>query len=384
MATSQNCRTKNRLNMAKGSLSGIDSLVGDKTNGLRFGSGASRPVMPATPVDNWHLDRILGACKDVRIRRRPSLANRASDMIAASKQPTFQRAGFASTLLIVVVLLLPAVALAQSGAPKGNPRLASLGIEIWPEYDRPAALVILKAALAEGVKLPAAVALRLPAASGGPSAVAFSATADGKLLNLKHERAVAGDFVMLKFEIPERFFHVEFYEPIATNLPSRTYRYAWPGDLAAERVRVLVQEPASASAVSVEPNLDLSSIGADGLRYRAAELGAHEAGKPLPIVVRYTKLDTRTSANILKPKAGDLPFAAAPLPSATAASGGLPGWALALAGIVMLSLVGGVSFLWWRRRESPSAPPVALPCVKCGAPQISGNRFCGKCGAKLA
>jgi len=304
-------------------------------------------------------------------------------MIATSKRQTFQRTAFASTLLIVVFLLLPVVALAQTGgAPKGNPRLASLGIEIWPEYDRPAVLVILKAALAEGVKLPAAIALRLPAASGGPSAVAFSATADGNLLTLKYERTVAGDFVTLKFEIPERFFHVEFYEPIATTLPSRIYRYAWPGDLAAERVRVVVQEPASASAVSVEPNLDLSSTGTDGLRYRAAELGALEAGKPLPVVVRYTKVDTRTSADILKPKAGDLPFAAAPPLSATAASGALPGWALALAGIVMLALGGGVAFLW-RRRQSPSAPPAALPCVKCGAPQISGNRFCGKCGAKL-
>jgi hypothetical protein len=28
--------------------------------------------------------------------------------------------------------------------PVGNPRLASMHMEIWPEYDRPAVLVILK------------------------------------------------------------------------------------------------------------------------------------------------------------------------------------------------------------------------------------------------
>jgi hypothetical protein len=313
-------------------------------------------------------------------------------MIAASKRPTLPRAGFASTLLIVVGLLLPAFALAQAGAaPKGNPRLSSLSIEIWPEYDRPAALVILKAALAEDVKLPAAVTLRLPAASGGPAAVAFSATADGNLLNLKHERASTGEFITLKFEIPERFFHIEFYEPIATTLPARSYRYAWPGDFAAERVTVVVQEPASANAISVEPNLDLASTGQDGMRYRAAELGALEAGKPLPIVVRYTKLDLRTSAEIVKPKAGDsaLPAAAPPsatalAPPAAAASGGLPGWALALAGMVMLGLVGGVFFLWWQRRESAAAAPAQRTCAKCGAEQLPGNRFCGQCGKKLA
>lgn len=115
------------------------------------------------------------------------------------------RADFASRLgmLVLAMLLLPVLALAQTGgAPKGNPRLASLNIEIWPEYDRPAALVILKAVLAQGVMLPAAVTLRLPASSGGPSAVAFSSTAGGDLLNLKHERESAGEFVTLKFDVP--------------------------------------------------------------------------------------------------------------------------------------------------------------------------------------
>lgn len=295
-------------------------------------------------------------------------------------------AGFASRLamLALAMLLLPAFALAQTGgAAKGNPRLASLSIEIWPEYDRPAALVILKGALAEGVKLPAAVALRLPVASGGPAAVAFSATPDGNLLNLKHERASAGEFVTIKFEVPGRFFHIEFYEPIATTLPARSYRYAWPGDLAAERVTVVVQEPAAANAISVEPNLELASTGQEGLRYRAAELGALEAGKPLPIVVRYTKLDMRPSAEIMKPKAGEAPAAAASTAPAVAGAP-FPGWVLGLLAVALLAVGASLLFFWWRRR---AARPATLPhgaCTQCGAPRVPGNRFCGDCGAKLA
>ncbi len=172
-------------------------------------------------------------------------------------------------LLALAALLLPALALAQAGgAPKGNPRLASLSIDVWPEYDRPAALVILKAALAEGTKLPAPVTLRLPAAAGGAAAVAYAATADGNLLNLKHEAVPAGDHVTLKFTAPERFFHVEFYVPIATGAPARSVRYVWPGDLAADRVTVVVQEPATATDVAVEPKLDGISAGQDGLKYR--------------------------------------------------------------------------------------------------------------------
>ena len=295
-------------------------------------------------------------------------------------------------MFALTMLLLPALVLAQAGgAPKGNPRLASLNIEIWPEYDRPAALVILRGALAEGVKLPAAVTLRLPAASGGPAAVAYSVTADGNLLNLKHERATAGEFVMVKFETPERFFHVEFYEPIATNVPARTFRYVWPGDSAVERVTVIVQEPASATEISVEPKLDGSSKGQDGLQYRVAELGALEAGKSLPITLRYTKAGTRPTAENLRPKASELPAPAIaapsanlPAPAAVAASGGLPDWALPLAAFAIFGLLGAVLILWFWRRQSRSAMATGVNCAKCGAAQAAGNRFCAKCGAKMA
>jgi hypothetical protein len=287
-------------------------------------------------------------------------------------------------MIALALLVLPAFALAQTGGvPKGNPRLASLNIEIWPEYDRPAALVILRGALAEGVKLPAAITLRLPAASGGPGAVAYSTTADGNLLNLKHERANSGEFVTLKFEVPERFFHVEFYEPIATGAAARAYRYVWPGDLAVERVTVVVQEPVSASEISVEPRLEGQSTGQDGLRYRTAELGKLEAGKQLPIALRYTKLDATPS----KPKATEQPVpVTAPAPAMAAAPSlrrpaqdcrmVLPLAAMALLGYserCSFSGGGGAS----RRRQ-----PATQFCAKCGAAQAPGSRFCATCGAR--
>jgi len=298
----------------------------------------------------------------------------------------------AASLLALALMLLPALGLAQGGgAPKGNPRLASLNIEIWPEYDRPAVLVILRAALAEGVKLPATVTLRLPAASSGPSAVAHSTTADGNLLSLNHERAKAGEFIAVKFVTPSRFFHVEFYEPIPTTDAARNFRYVWPGDLAVDAVTVIVQEPASATGVSVEPRLATLSTGQDGLHYRMAELGALEVGKPFPITVRYTKADARPSADSLKPKAPDSsapaiapPPASMAAPAAAATSSGLPDWALPLAGLALLGLLGTGVILWWWRRESKIARPATRFCAKCGAPQAADSRFCSTCGAKAA
>lgn len=280
--------------------------------------------------------------------------------------------------LVLAFMLLPALAADPAGrsASKGNPRLASLQIEIWPEFDRPAALVILKGELAANVVLPVAVSLRIAASSGGPTAVAASTAASANLFNLKYDRKDAADFITLRFEAPERFFHIEFYDPLATRTPERDYTYVWPGDLAAARLSVIVQEPAAASNLSVQPNLDAVATGQDGLRYRSAELGAFEAGKQQPIKVRYTKTDSRTSSEILQLKTPD----ASPVPST---GSGKPsfGWVLVLGGAPVLLIGAAAALLWWRRRRKASGAQSAGFCSKCGAQSAPGDRYCPKCGA---
>ena len=302
---------------------------------------------------------------------------------------------FASRILtlILAVMLLPAFAAAPSArdVAKGKPRLASLQIEIWPEFDRPAAaLVILKGEIAAGVPLPAAVSLRIPAASGGPTAVASSATMGGNLANMKYDRKDAGDFITLTFDAPERVFHVEFYDPLVTTAAGRSYTYAWTGDLAADRLNVVVQEPATASDLSVQPPLDAAAAGPDGLRYRSAELGAFQAGKRLEVKVRYTKTDPRTSVEIVKPKSPD----ASQLPTAQLKTGPFdnPGPSKAELAIWLVGSVAALglgiwaAMMWWYGRKGlPESPPSgARFCRKCGAPSARGDRFCSKCGAKLA
>ena len=313
----------------------------------------------------------------------------ATELLQRIKADGVIARAFSRLLLILAAALLPGLAASQpgTGALKGNPRLSNLSIQIWPEYDRPAALVILNGELPVGAALPAVVSLRLSAATGGPHAVA-AATGEGATpFNVPYERENAGDFITLKFETPQRFFHVEFYEPLATGTPERNFTYVWPGDLAADRVTLVLQQPAGATGLSALPVLDAASAGQDGLSYRSAELGALEAGTPLPITVRYTKADARTSAEILRPKAPD-PLATQGFfpPPTSADSKGLPGWILASAGAAVLAILAGGSIFWWRRRNKMSAAPAGGVrfCTKCGAKPSAGDRFCAKCGARLA
>jgi len=308
----------------------------------------------------------------------------ATEDLAARRAPRIARA---LALLALAATLMPALAAGPaSGAAANNARLENMQIEIWPEYDRPAALVILRGELAGDVALPAAVSLRIPASTGGPAAVAFTSEKGGKLLNLAHDRANAADFITLRFTVPGRFFHVEFYDRIASGTGERTYKYLWPGDLAVNWLDLVVQEPAGASGVGVKPDLVESSAGPDGLRYRSAQLGPAERGKPVAIEIRYTKTDPRTSAQILNlnapapvPQAGPAPLAA-PSPGPKEPSWFFP--ALGAAALLVAAAAAGF-VLWWRRREHAGPAASAGYCSKCRNEVVAGDRFCSKCGAPL-
>lgn len=282
---------------------------------------------------------------------------------------------------LVVALLAAALQTPVAGPVSAleNPRLAGLQIEIWPEFDRPAALVILRAELSTDAALPAPVSLRIPASSGGPAAVAAAASADSELLNLPYERTDTDEEITLTFTAEQRFLHIEFYDRLETDSPERSYTYVWTGDFAAERASVRVQEPAAASDLSTEPEMSEGSVAADGLRYRRADLGALEAGETLPITVSYRKTDARTSAEILG-------LATDPPANAPSDSGdGMAPWLLLPAAAVALVVGAGLATLWHRRWAGyAGVPETRAERRRRGGPQASGEtRFCRQCGIQL-
>ena len=146
-------------------------------------------------------------------------------------------------IFAIMPLLAPAAAPPTRSAAEAKPRFASLQVEIWPEFDRRGeVLVILRGELAADLALPATVSLRIPASSG-TTAVAFATAPNSQLFNLEHERTYSEAFITLRFKISQRFVHVEFYDRLAPDMPTRrfTHRYVWPGDLAVDRLSVLFQ-----------------------------------------------------------------------------------------------------------------------------------------------
>ena len=77
------------------------------------------------------------------------------------------------------------------------PSLGRLDVALWPEYARPAVLVLYRARLDPASPLPARVRLPMPASVGPPHAVASRAT-DGRLLLADHAIEVEGDWAWVE------------------------------------------------------------------------------------------------------------------------------------------------------------------------------------------
>ncbi len=310
----------------------------------------------------------------------------------------------AGALLILTLSLSAHPAQAQ-----GTITLSALTIELWPEFDKPATLVLLKGTLASSVKLPAQLTLHIPAASGGPFAVAVE-DATGKLLNTQYTATPSGEAIAVNLTTDFPTFHIEYYDPALTiSGESRDYVFQWATDYAVTAATVRVQEPVDARDLTAEPAVALAGTADFGLNYYAASLGALPAGQSVSFHLRYSKSTARLSSEVVNQNT--------PVPLATPAATGPLSSRLSLTPI-LLAAAGGVGLLLigfgvWsfvrnrremeterprrRRRHAasdgdeppaalsprPEAPASARFCTQCGQPLLTGDRFCRNCGTPV-
>ena len=311
-------------------------------------------------------------------------------------------------LRLTGTLLILALSLgARPAHAQGTITLSTLTIELWPEFDRPATLVILKGTLAASVPLPAQLTLHIPAASGGPFAVA-AADASGKLLNTQYTTTPSGDTIAINLTTDFPAFHIEYYDPALTITgDARDYTFQWTAGYAVTVVTVRVQEPVDARDLTAEPAVIPAGTADFGLNYYATSLGALSAGQSVSFHLRYSKSTVRLSSEVVSqntPVPLATPTVTQPLPPRS----NLAPILLAAAGGVGLLLIGfGVWSFVRNRRETETerprrrrrhaasdgdeplsephleAPAPAQFCTQCGQPLLTGDRFCRNCGTPV-
>ena len=103
----------------------------------------------------------------------------------------------------------------SAAAPQPETVLSSLGIDLWPDYDRPGVLVIYRATIAPDVLLPTRLVFRIPAAAGLPNAVA-ERPADGQLMSLPYNRTVDGETARIDLMASRPIVQLKYYDPAIT------------------------------------------------------------------------------------------------------------------------------------------------------------------------
>jgi len=303
----------------------------------------------------------------------------------------------------IFALLASLLALALFGATAraATPitHFAKVQVSIWPEYDRPSALVMYNIYLPQDLSLPAQLRIPIPVRAGEPHAVAYIQPT-GNFTNAEYTYSADQNWGWVELSALHNAIHIEYYDPALTKEGKhRTFVYKWPGGFAVDSFTLGVQQPKGARNMMLSPKMGEGSLADDGFVYYHVDMGALKPSDTFELKVEYDKDTDELSAAAAAPPTQDL---SKPIEGETSFRDVLPWLAVALG--LLLIVAGGV--VYWnlsrapssyvaprRRRRKQPLPPEARAadvdhevvnyCPVCGARVQPGDRFCRVCGAKL-
>lgn len=200
-----------------------------------------------------------------------------------------------SRFIIAVLVLVSSGAVAA----RAQTGLERLEVVLWPEYDRPALLVMLRGYLPMDAQLPTTVVLPIPATST-PHAVAKRDPSAGNLLMAPHTVEADGDWSRVRIVTDMLEVRLEYYANLSTAEAQRQILFEWPGGLEARQVTYEIMQPPNVTELVVTPP-GLQNIGGDGLTYHVGDLGPISATDAFSIAVSYTKTSPLLTAEALRP-----------------------------------------------------------------------------------
>ncbi len=301
-------------------------------------------------------------------------------------------------LLILVGLILetPIAAYAQSA---GGLTIAQLQMSIWPEYDDPRVLVILRGQFADATSFPRDVSFPIPVGAE-VNAAAYS-DADGKLLSQSWKVDTGPSGPIMSYNLPTSSFQVEYYYEGLAGKDNKKLDFSYQLPYPITALSVDVQRPRNATDFAIDPKPDSQSNDPQGFQYSLYSFKDLPANKPLTFKVSYTKTDPSPSVDraAVPPPAPAQPAASTDIPAVTrTASSGLQPLVIVLAtiGLGGLLVVGGILYIQrrqtqakvddeddWEDRRPPRGGATANFCTQCGMRLRPGVRFCPECGTKV-
>jgi len=284
--------------------------------------------------------------------------------------------------LLLVLLIIPFPAAAQEEVT-----LETLTVQLWPEFDQPAMLVIYDFTLPEDTSLPVDLTLRIPTDA---TLIAVAYAPAGNLLNLPYQEPYEEDgwqVVNMTADTPA-IYHIEYYAPLARSDAQREYLYLWPGDYAVETFNVSVRPPVDTTEISTVPQMRRATT--EGSALSLLEWGPRglEAGEEQSVQITYTKTSDRLGVS-------DLPLETGQVDENTQGRVSLSNYLpYILGGLGALLILAGGLYFWQTSKGKPAprkrhrsrdeeADGKEVYCHQCGKRAQSGDRFCRTCGTRL-
>ena len=292
--------------------------------------------------------------------------------------------------VIVLLLLFSLGVAAPLQAQEEVERLEQLVVDIWPDYDRAAVLVLLTGRLPAGATLPATVTVPVP------QEAAIHAVASVASDNQMFETAYSLEAGQLRLTATDQRFRVEYYVSYEADGLARSFTFDWQSALTVDDLNVSVQRPRAATTMTTDPAAEVIGSANDGLQYHDLVVQPLPAGEPFSVQINYSLNSEQLTA----------PAAAAPAPVQDSAAETAPGWTMRiLTGSGVLLIVLALIWHVWGQRPASARPPrkpavrrpsvPAAPrqavrpagearfCHHCGAEAQPADRFCRACGTAL-
>jgi hypothetical protein len=290
--------------------------------------------------------------------------------------------------VLVLFSLIALFAPIRAGA-RGELRLSSVSVDIWPEYDQPAVLVVYHVAMAPEVILPATLTLNVPA-EAQVSAVKV-VDPRGGLLNVPYKRAVDGEWATLTISAVSPQVQVEYYTALTKSGTARRIVFKWVSDYSLEKLEVNFLRPLGATDVIISPMPAKIAPGQNGLMNYTDSVAYLAANQPYTVTIDYQRRRDDVSIANFSVQAVATPGADTP---GRVSAGGILLWVLAGVGALLI-VAGVVGFTVWQRGGRKSDARAQMPshgeeseagavhCQQCGRRAQSGDVFCRACGARL-
>lgn len=295
-------------------------------------------------------------------------------------------AWFILLFIFVGINHYPPTAVAQTEAVT----VERLAIDLWPDYDSPAVLVLLTGTLASNTPLPATLTMPLPAQA---ELHAVARITSDNMMTDDVDFDVSNN--QLRFTLPDSRFRVEYYLPYTAVDDQHSIQFVWQVPFHVNQLELAVQRPLAASDLQTEPAAVSIGPESDGLTYHILPVTAVAANQPYTVQVSYTMPQASLSINGVQ-TAPPLDPSILPTPDANI------NWALWLA--VVGALFIGVALVWQVANQAKSqakpkpkhptavakpsvqaAKQTATPrfCRQCGKPLVAGDKFCRQCGTAV-